>query len=111
MGGKPMCTSGEEPGGFGRGLGKHSRRGRPARMAATLLLPSAFFLIMACAAPPAQNQNATPGTTPLHAAPPGTTSTQAATVEGDVRITPITHASFQLEYDGKVIHVDPTSAG
>ena len=106
-----MCTNGEEPGGFGRGLGKHSRRGRPARMAATLLLPSAFFLILACAAPPAQNQNATPGTTPQHAATPGTTSTQAATVEGDVRITPITHASFQLEYGGKVIHVDPTSAG
>jgi L-ascorbate metabolism protein UlaG (beta-lactamase superfamily) len=38
-------------------------------------------------------------------------STQAASVEGDIGITPITHASFQLEYGGKVIHVDPTSPG
>jgi L-ascorbate metabolism protein UlaG (beta-lactamase superfamily) len=106
-----MCTNGEEPGGFGSGLGSHSRHGRPARVAATLLLSSALFLILACAAPPAQNQSATPGTTPQQGATPGTTSTQAATVEGDIRITPITHASFQLEYGGKVIHVDPTSPG
>jgi L-ascorbate metabolism protein UlaG (beta-lactamase superfamily) len=31
--------------------------------------------------------------------------------EGDIIITPITHASLQLEHDGKVIHVDPTSPG
>jgi L-ascorbate metabolism protein UlaG (beta-lactamase superfamily) len=44
-------------------------------------------------------------------ATPGATPAQAAPVEGDISITPITHASFQLEYGGRVIHVDPTSAG
>jgi L-ascorbate metabolism protein UlaG (beta-lactamase superfamily) len=30
---------------------------------------------------------------------------------GDVRVTAITHASFQLEYGGRVIHVDPAGGG
>lgn len=30
---------------------------------------------------------------------------------GDITITPITHASLQLEYAGKVIHVDPSAQG
>ncbi|MFQ5789045.1 MAG: MBL fold metallo-hydrolase [Acidobacteriota bacterium] len=30
---------------------------------------------------------------------------------GDIRITPITHASVQLEYGGKVLHIDPWSGG
>jgi L-ascorbate metabolism protein UlaG (beta-lactamase superfamily) len=30
---------------------------------------------------------------------------------GEVEITPITHASVQLTYNGKVIQVDPTAAG
>lgn len=33
------------------------------------------------------------------------------TPRGDLRITPINHASLMLEFDGKVIHVDPVSAG
>jgi L-ascorbate metabolism protein UlaG (beta-lactamase superfamily) len=73
---------------------------------------SALFLILACAAPPAQNQNAaTPTASPQTAATPGVTPAQTASGEGDVRITPITHASLQIEYGDRVIHVDPTSAG
>jgi L-ascorbate metabolism protein UlaG (beta-lactamase superfamily) len=70
-------------------------------------------MFMACAAPPAQNQNsAAPTTSPQQAATtPSATAPQAASEEGDIRITPITHASFQLEYGGKVIHVDPTTPG
>jgi L-ascorbate metabolism protein UlaG (beta-lactamase superfamily) len=30
---------------------------------------------------------------------------------GDIEITPITHASVQIEYAGRVIHVDPWSRG
>ena len=33
------------------------------------------------------------------------------TSRGDVRITPIYHGSVMLEFDGKVIHVDPWSKG
>ena len=33
------------------------------------------------------------------------------TKQGVVRLTPITHASLQLEFNGKVIHVDPWSRG
>lgn len=31
--------------------------------------------------------------------------------EGEIIVTPIIHASLQLEFGGKVIHVDPTSTG
>jgi L-ascorbate metabolism protein UlaG (beta-lactamase superfamily) len=108
-----MRTSGEKLRGFGRDMRNHSLRGGRARSVATLLFTPALFLILACAAPPAQNQNASPtAASPRQAATPGATpSRQAASVEGDIRITPITHASFQLEYGGKVIHVDPTSPG
>ena len=30
---------------------------------------------------------------------------------GDIIVTPIIHSSVQVEYDGKVIHIDPWSAG
>ena len=106
-----MWTSGKELRGFGRDLRNHSGRGCPVRTVATLLFTSALCLILACAAPPAQNQNAVASTSPQQAVTPGATSPQAASVEGDIRITPITHASFQMEFGGKVIHVDPTSAG
>lgn len=33
------------------------------------------------------------------------------TSKGDLRITPITHASLMLEFDGKVIYVDPVNTG
>jgi L-ascorbate metabolism protein UlaG (beta-lactamase superfamily) len=69
------------------------KRGRVRRAGAPLLFASAL-LILACAPAP-QSQNPSP----------------AASVEGDVRVTPVTHASLQLEYGGKVIHVDPTSPG
>jgi L-ascorbate metabolism protein UlaG (beta-lactamase superfamily) len=67
---------------------------------------------MPACAPSAQNQNAAaPTTSPQQAATTSATPSQGASVEGDIRITPITHASFQLEHGGRVIHVDPTSAG
>jgi L-ascorbate metabolism protein UlaG (beta-lactamase superfamily) len=34
-----------------------------------------------------------------------------ATQDGDITITPITHASLQLEHGGRVIHIDPTTPG
>jgi L-ascorbate metabolism protein UlaG (beta-lactamase superfamily) len=77
-----------------------------------------LFLILACAAPPAQNGNAATAATPLGAASPqqqaasaGASAAQSVSEVGDVRVTAITHASLQLEQGGKVIHVDPTSAG
>jgi L-ascorbate metabolism protein UlaG (beta-lactamase superfamily) len=87
------------------------RRGQVARAGAPLLFAFALSMILACAPPPVQNQNTSPTTSPQPSATPGVTSTPAASVEGDVRVTPITHASLQLEYGGKVIHVDPTSPG
>lgn len=107
-----MRTREEKPRGFGGDLRNDYGRGGSARAVAALLFASALFLILACAVPPAQNQNAgTPAASPQQAATPGAPSTQAASVEGDIRITAVTHASFQLEHGGKVIHVDPTSAG
>jgi L-ascorbate metabolism protein UlaG (beta-lactamase superfamily) len=84
--------------------------------AAPFLFASTLLLALACAPPPAQNGNAaaapTPSASPQQAATPGAGATRAAVSEdGDIRITAITHASFQLEYGGKVIHVDPTSPG
>jgi L-ascorbate metabolism protein UlaG (beta-lactamase superfamily) len=77
-----------------------------------------MFLILACAPPPAQNQNAaTTAASPAQSSTPQASATQSAAAStsvsevGDVRVTAITHASLQLEYGGKVIHVDPTSAG
>jgi L-ascorbate metabolism protein UlaG (beta-lactamase superfamily) len=105
-----MRKSGEKLRGFGSDARNRPGRGRAARTFAALLSASALFLIPACAAPPAENQNAARVAQPQQAAP-GSTPSQDAYVEGDIRITPITHASFQLEYDGKVIHFDPTSAG
>src|SRR5215207_8215241 len=97
------------------------------RTAASFIFTSAMLLTLACAPPPAQDQNATsqnqnaaapsaspaPSATPQQTPTPGATSSssQAVSEVGDVRVTAITHASFQIEYGGKVIHVDPTSAG
>ena len=33
------------------------------------------------------------------------------TSKGDLRITPISHASLMLQFDGKVIYVDPVNTG
>lgn len=38
-------------------------------------------------------------------------SDRVAASGGDIVITPITHASVQIEYAGKVIHADPTGQG
>jgi L-ascorbate metabolism protein UlaG (beta-lactamase superfamily) len=97
--------------GFGMEFQHHPRRGVPAREMSSALCVSAVFLFLACTAPPAQNRNAgAPAATPQQATT-GASPTQAASAEGDIQITPITHASLQLEYGGKVIHVDPTSPG
>jgi L-ascorbate metabolism protein UlaG (beta-lactamase superfamily) len=84
------------------------RRAFVARLTFTLMVAS---LVLACAPQTTQNQTATPANTAQPSPSPQTTPGQAASTEGDVTITPITHASLQLEYGGKVIHVDPTSVG
>jgi L-ascorbate metabolism protein UlaG (beta-lactamase superfamily) len=92
--------------------GVYSGRGRAARAVALLLITSALLLLTACGAAPTQNLNAAPQTTPdRQAATPAATPAQTSVQEGDITITPLTHASFQIEYGGKVIHVDPTSPG
>jgi L-ascorbate metabolism protein UlaG (beta-lactamase superfamily) len=59
-----------------------------------------------------QNQAATPANvtnqSPASQATPGQTT---SIMEGDITVTPVMHASLQLEYGGKVIHVDPTGEG
>lgn len=98
---------------------KLSGRGGDAKIGALLFLMSALFLIVGCAAPSAQNQNAAPQTSPAASpvASPQAQTTNTSTAppavsrEGDLTITPITHASLQIEFGGKVIHVDPTSQG
>lgn len=88
-------------------------RGRGARVAALTLLAPALLMLFACAATPTQNGGAAnvAAPSPQAAATPKATPQRAASQEGDITVTPITHASFQLEHGGKVIHVDPTSAG
>src|ERR1700759_1460662 len=88
------------------------------RTVALFILTSATFLILACAPPPAQNQNASAPTsspaqspTPQQTSTPGAAASTSVSEIGDVRVTAITHASFQLEYGDKVVHVDPTGAG
>jgi L-ascorbate metabolism protein UlaG (beta-lactamase superfamily) len=91
---------------------------------ATPLAASVLFLFLACAPPPqAQNGNAatnaaSPAASPQQTSTPNQASTPGAAAskpsvseDGDIRVTAFTHASFQLEYGGRVIHVDPTSAG
>src|SRR4051794_9198077 len=96
--------------GFAKVFRNHSGRGRAARAVASVLFTSALFLILACAPPPAQNQNAaTPAASPQPTSSPTAGASQAVSEVGDIRFTAITHASFQIEYGGKVIHVDPTS--
>jgi hypothetical protein len=86
-------------------------RGRAAGRVAPLLITSALFLLAACGAGQTQNSNAGPQATPAAQAAATATPTQSSVQEGDITVTPITHASLQLEYGGKIIHVDPTSPG
>lgn len=82
------------------------------RTVASVIFTSAMFLALACATPPAQNQNApAPASSPAQTSTPQAPATQTTSEVGDVRVTAINHASLQLEYGGKVIHVDPTSVG
>jgi len=88
---------------------------------AALVSVSALYLILACSPPPPpppQNQNASrnqsapqSSPSPQPAQAPGATAAPSVSEDGDIRVTAITHGSFQLEYGGKVIHVAPTSAG
>lgn len=49
-------------------------------------------------------------TTAVAASPPQRPSDVIPTAAGELRITPLQHASLMLEFAGKVIHVDPVSA-
>jgi L-ascorbate metabolism protein UlaG (beta-lactamase superfamily) len=78
------------------------------------LTACALALLAACGAAPTQNQNAgaQAQAAPAQQTPgPAATPAQGSVKEGDITITPFTHASFQIEYGGRVIHVDPTSPG
>jgi L-ascorbate metabolism protein UlaG (beta-lactamase superfamily) len=44
-------------------------------------------------------------------APSGLAADKVAATNGDIEITPLVHSSVQIEYAGKVIHVDPWSLG
>ena len=46
-----------------------------------------------------------------HSANPGRQSDDIATSQGTLRVTPVFHGSVMLEFDGKVIHIDPWSQG
>lgn len=88
-------------------------RGHAGRAAALSLLAPVMLMMLACAAATTQNGGAANVATPSPqaAATPNATPPQAASQDGDITVTPVTHASLQLEHDGRVIHVDPTSAG
>lgn len=93
-------------------VSREDRRRAPKAFALTLLAP-AMLTLFGCATAPTQERGAATQATPPRqtSATPFATPTQAAAQEGDITVTPLTHASLQLEYGGKVIHVDPTSAG
>lgn len=77
-----------------------------------LFIAATLFPAAACNTAQTQNQNAGAQAAPTQqAAQPATPSQGSSLQEGDVTITPIMHASFQLEHNGKVIQVDPTGQG
>lgn len=98
----------------------HEKNQRRRCVSLTLALPliaTALFLMAACGASTTttQNQNAAPpAASPApsgQAAQAAASPAQASVQEGDITITPIMHASLQIEYNGKVIHVDPVGQG
>ena len=98
--------------GFGKVFLKHSTRGRASRTLALAVIAASLSLLLSCSATQTQNTNANAQATPTQqAATPSASPAQAVSKEGDITITPITHASLQLEYGGKVIHVDPQGQG
>ncbi|HKQ99170.1 MAG TPA: hypothetical protein VJT09_00775, partial [Pyrinomonadaceae bacterium] len=88
-----------------------SERRKLALLVMILMVASAS---LACGASQTSgNQtNATQANAAAASPTPQATPEQPVTItEGDVTITPIMHASLQLEYGGKVIQVDPTGQG
>jgi L-ascorbate metabolism protein UlaG (beta-lactamase superfamily) len=76
---------------------------RHRALSCVLTLAVMFSLfVLGCTAQTAQEGNKNTTATPT------ITTTQQG---DDVVVTPIMHASLQLEFGGKVIHIDPTSAG
>lgn len=98
---------------LGMELDKASSRPRRARLALLLVVAMLSAIVLAaCAAQTVQEANRQ-GTGNAAASPQPTATPEktAPSASGDVSVTPIMHASLQLEYGGKVIHVDPTSQG
>jgi L-ascorbate metabolism protein UlaG (beta-lactamase superfamily) len=89
----------------------YSGRAHAKTKAALLLWTLVLLLSMGCAVAQIQNTNAGTAQGQQDKAQTGATPALTALQEGDITITPIVHASFQIEYGGKVIHVDPTSPG
>jgi len=102
-----MQTSGEK-----RKTRDDSWPGRVAERLRLAIFAAGLSLMLACSSSTTQNRNAPAQATPQQQAPtPAAAPLQTASKEGDITITPITHASFQLEYNGKVIQVDPWGQG
>jgi L-ascorbate metabolism protein UlaG (beta-lactamase superfamily) len=103
------------------GMKEGGSAGARARLATSIVFVLATVLSLAACAPQGgaeqqQQQPANSGNTANQTtnqanktAPPP--PEQTSSTEGDVTITPIMHASLQIEYGGKVIHVDPTAQG
>jgi len=95
----------------GKTLNKNLLPSSRTYIARLIFLVMAATSILSCAPQTTQNQTATPANAAQPSPSKAATPELAVSTEGDILITPITHASLQLEYGGKVIHVDPTSAG
>jgi L-ascorbate metabolism protein UlaG (beta-lactamase superfamily) len=81
-------------------------------IASLLLMTLLSSIVTGCTARTAQEGNRTAnGNSATPQQQMATPEKPAPTAGGDVIVTPIMHASLQLEYGGKVIHVDPTSQG
>jgi L-ascorbate metabolism protein UlaG (beta-lactamase superfamily) len=85
-------------------------------MRTKLFAPLAFALILGCtpSAPsptPAAPTSATAEATSSPAPAAGRATDTFATAKGDVKVTPIFHASTLLEVGGQAIYVDPFSKG
>jgi L-ascorbate metabolism protein UlaG (beta-lactamase superfamily) len=88
-----------------------AKRSRPDGVAFIIFALAAVLSMSSCSPQEQQQQTANSANTANQTAKPAATPTQTVSTEGDIQITPITHASVQIEYGGKVIHVDPTSQG
>ena len=72
-----MRKDGRKVRGFWMCLRRRAGRGVPTRGVTTPLFASTLLLLLACAAPPTQNQNATPAATPRQTATPAAAPAQA----------------------------------